>query len=639
MFSGPTIPTFVPLPSIFHASKLSSTFTHTVSRSHRPAHVVPPTRTPITNAAPADTISETLPRTATSPPSQSFDYVIIGGGAAGCVLANRLSANGKTRVLLLEAGPPDDSFYLRVPLGFPYLLGSKHDWAFVTEPEPHLNGRRLYFPRGKVLGGSHAISVMLYHRGNAADYESWPEGWHAEDVLPYFKRSEGQRAALKQQSAAHSCNGPLAVDDLARVNPMSSAFVDAAVQCGLQRNDDFNDWERSQDGVGIFQVTQRDGNRESPATAYLNSIRARRNLTVQTGVTVERIIFEQGNGVPRASGVSYVKADGNRATVKAEKEVLLSAGVYASPQLLMLSGVGPAEHLEGMGIPIVADVPAVGQNLQDHAAVMLSYESQAPQLDKRNSSVYYTERTGKNIGTILNYIFRGKGPLTSPMCEAGGFVKSDGSMGTCDLQLRFIPFVSEPDPYHSLADFATAGSYLKNESNRPAGFTLQSVAARPRSRGWVSLRSTDVRDSVRIHGNWMADTQDLRTLVQGLKLCREIACQDALKEYRGREAYPGKEVVSDQALEKYVLNTCHTANAMVGTCRMGRGEDCAVDSELRVRGVEGLRVIDSSVMPTLPGGQSGAPTMMIAEKGADLVLQAQQGVSEAVSLSTGTRQV
>lgn len=554
------------------------------------------------------------------------------------MLANRLSTNSEARVLVLEAGPPDDSFYLRVPLGFPYLLGSKHDWAFVTEPEPHLNGRRLYFPRGKVLGGSHAISVMLYHRGNAADYDSWPEGWRAEDVLPYFKRCEGQRAPSKQQSAAHSGDGPLAVDDLARVNPMSSAFVDAAVQCGLQRNDDFNDWQRSQDGVGLFQVTQRDGNRESPATAYLNSVRARRNLSVQTGVTVERIVFEDGGAVPKACGVSYVDSNGNRVVVKAEKEVLLSGGVYASPQLLMLSGVGPAEHLEEMGIPVVANVPAVGQNLQDHAAVMLSYESKRPQLDKRRSGVYYTERTGKNIGTILNYIFRGKGPLTSPMCEAGGFVRSDSTLDTCDLQLRFIPFVSEPDPYHSLADFATAGSYLKNQSNRPAGFTLQSVAARPRSRGWVSLRSTDVRDSVRIQGNWMADSRDLRTLVEGVKLCRRIAGQEALSEFRGREVYPGGEVVSDAALEQYVLNSCHTANAMVGTCRMGVGDDCAVDEQLRVRGVAALRVIDSSVMPTLPGGQSGAPTMMIAEKGADLVLRALGSASSPAAAVAATSQ-
>ncbi|KAI0566018.1 dehydrogenase [Gracilaria domingensis] len=626
-------PSFVPLSPIFHQRQTS--FTHSISPCVHPTPVLPPLRVPLVNAAPANAISDALPRTADLPPSQTYDYVIIGGGAAGCVLANRLSANSSTRVLLLEAGPPDDDFYIKIPLGFPYLLGSRHDWAFVTEPEPKLNGRRLYFPRGKVMGGSHAISVMLYHRGNAADYESWPEGWRAQDVLPYFKRSEHQFAKDKQASEVHSTQGPLAVSDLARVNPMSAAFVDAAKGIGLPPNDDFNDWGRTQDGVGLFQVTQRDGNRESPATAYLNNIRSRRNLTVKTGVLVERIILEEREGQTRAVGVSFIDRDRNRVSVKADREVLLSAGVYATPQLLMLSGIGPADHLKDMGIPVIADLPAVGRNLQDHAGVMLSYESHSPQADKRKSSLYYTERTGKHIGTILNYIFRGKGPLTSPMCEAGGFVKSDPSMDACDLQLRFIPFVSEPDPYHSLADFATAGSYLRNQANRPAGFTLQSVAARPRSRGWVTLRSTDIRDSMKIHGNWMSDSQDLRTLVHGMKLCRQIAQQDQFKEYRGRELYPGGDVVSDSDLERYVVDTCHTANAMVGTCRMGSGDDCAVDAELRVKGVNGLRVIDSSVMPNLPGGQSGAPTMMIAEKGADLVLQSQKNLVGAVSASYG----
>eukprot|EP00737_Agarophyton_chilense_P001706 gb/GEZJ01001914.1/.p1 GENE.gb/GEZJ01001914.1/~~gb/GEZJ01001914.1/.p1 ORF type:complete len:785 (-),score=67.94 gb/GEZJ01001914.1/:384-2738(-) len=626
---------FVPASPVFHQQQTSS-FTPCISPCVRPARALPPLRLPVVSAAPADTLSDALPRTASLPSSQTYDYVIIGGGAAGCVLANRLSSNSANRVLLLEAGPPDDDFYLRIPLGFPYLLGSRHDWAFVTEPEPHLNGRRLYFPRGKVMGGSHAISVMLYHRGNAADYQSWPEGWRAPDVLSYFKRSENQLAKDKASSEAHSTQGPLAVSDLARVNPMSSAFVEAAKTSGLPPNDDFNDWNRTQDGVGLFQVTQRDGNRESPATAYVNNIRSRRNLSVKTGVLVERIVFEQVNNQPRAVGVTLIDGDGKRIAVRAEKEVVLSAGVYASPQLLMLSGVGPGEHLREMGIPVVSDVPAVGQNLQDHAAVMLSYESHFPQSDKRKSSLYYTERTGKQVGTILNYIFRGKGPLTTPMCEAGGFVKTNQRLDACDLQLRFIPFVSEPDPYHSLADFSTAGSYLRNQSNRPAGFTLQSVAARPKSRGWVTLRSTDVRDSVKIHGNWMSDGQDLETLVHGLQLCRKIAMQEQFKPYRGRELYPGGDVVCKADLEKYVLDTCHTANAMVGTCRMGSGDDCAVDAELRVKGVAGLRVIDASVMPNLPGGQSGAPTMMIAEKGADLVLESQERLAEAMSATSAT---
>lgn len=590
-------------------------------------------------AAPAGTVATTFPRTV--PPSESsstYDYIIVGGGAAGCVLANRLSEDSSVRVLLLEAGRPDDSFYLHVPLGFPYLLGSPRDWAFVTEPEPHLGDRRLYFPRGKVLGGSHAISVMLYHRGHPADYRAWEQaapGWGPQHVLPYFLKSEAQQSQVPNRNS-HGYTGPLAVSDLARLNPMSKAFIEATQSAtNLKHNPDFNDWTREQDGVGAFQVTQRDGNRESPSTSYLRAAKGRRNLTVETSAVVERVHFEQAEGgasPPVATAVSFIDSKGARCRVSASGEIVLAAGVYATPQLLMLSGVGPAEHLREHGIQVIADAPAVGKNLQDHPAAMVSFESQQPQKDKGKSAVYYTERTGKNLGTLLNYLFRGKGPLTSPMCEAGGFFKTDESMDACDLQLRFIPFVSEPDPYHSLSDFATAGSYLQNQSNRPAGFTIQSVAARPRSRGYVDLRSTDVRDSMRIHGNWMSDETDLKTLLHGVKMCRTIAKDDSLKSFRGRELYPGGDSVTDADIEKYIRETCHTANAMVGTCRMGTGEDAAVDPELRVKGVSRLRVIDSSVMPTLPGGQSGAPTMMIAEKGADLIrAAAKQAGSVAAS--------
>lgn len=590
-------------------------------------------------AAPPDAVAPAVPNTPAS--TRTYDYIIVGGGAAGCVLANRLTEDPTKSVLLLEAGPHDTTFYLSVPLGFPYLLGSARDWAFVTEPEPHLANRRLYFPRGKLLGGSHAISVMLYHRGHASDYRLWEslgaESWGPDDVLPYFLRAEAQRGHVPNRNA-HGYDGPLAVSDLARLNPMSAAFLDAAHSAaGLRRNPDFNDWSDAQLGVGPFQVTQRDGVRESPATSYLQQARSRSNLTIETGAVVERIHFEQTDGAsaaPAASAVSFVDRKGQRHRVSAAGEIVLAAGVYASPQLLMLSGVGPADHLRELGIPIVADVPAVGKNLQDHPAAMVSFESKHPQDDKRRSAVYYTERTGKNVGTFLNYLFRGKGPLTSPMCEAGGFVKTDDNLDSADLQLRFIPFVSEPDPYHSLAAFATGGSYLQNTSNRPAGFTLQSVAARPRSRGRVDLRSTDVRDSMRIHGNWMSNEQDMKTLLHGVKLCREIGNDGHLSEYRGRELHPGGDNVTDEDIENYIRETCHTANAMVGTCRMGTGEDAAVDTQLRVKGVSRLRVIDSSVMPTLPGGQSGAPTMMIAERGADFLRQAAKNAS-AVAATAG----
>lgn len=564
-----------------------------------------------------------------SPPkgssNETYDYVIVGGGAGGCVLANRLSEDPTKKVLLLEAGKESTKFTENVPLGFPYLLGSEIDWAYLTLPEPTLNNRRLYIPRGRVLGGSHAISVMLYHRGSAYDYdEFWPEDWSSEDVLPYFLKSEKQTSKRFMNSASHGSNGYLSVSDLSCINPMTKAFVNAATSLpDIENNDDFNDWNSRQDGVGYFQVTQKSGVRETPATAYLEPVRRRRNLTIRSGVVVERINFANASSskLPVAEGVTYVDNSNVRHTVEAKGEVILSAGVYATPQLLMLSGIGNGEEINKYGIEVIAENTQVGDNLQDHAAVMLSYESKKPYQDKSNSSTYYTERTGKSPLTILNYLLRGKGPLTSPMCEAGGFVRTS-DLPAPDLQLRFIPFVSEPNPYESLSDFSSKGDYLRNSAERPAGFTLQSVVARPKSRGKVSLVSADIRDRIAIGTNWMADESDMKTLVEGLKLSRKVALTEEFAEYRGIEKYPGDGKVSDADLEDYIRDTCHTANAMVGTCRMGDDDESVVDSELRVRGVDRLRVVDSSVMPTLPGGQSGAPTMMIAEYAADLLKQA-----------------
>lgn len=564
-----------------------------------------------------------------APSRLEYDYIIVGGGASGCVLANRLSADVKNRVLLLEAGDPATDFYLHVPLGFPYLLGGVYDWAFVTEPEPHLQDRRLYFPRGKVLGGSHAISVMLYHRGDPTDYRAWEElgadGWGPSDVLPYFQQSELQmrREANPQY---HGFEGPLAVSDLARLNPMSRSFINAAQNAaGLQMNDDFNDWSRPQQGVGPFQVTQRNGMRESPSTAYLDPAKSRRNMHVETKATVERVQIESevegASAKPHATGVWFLNKQKRRQFAHARSEVILAGGVYASPQLLMLSGVGDAAHLRAHGINVNADLKGVGKNLQDHPAAMVSYLSKDPYHDKRKSSVYYTEKTGKNLAVLLNYIFRGKGPLTSPMCEAGGFTKSSEGLESCDLQLRFIPFVSEPNPYESLADFASGGAYLQNTARRPAGFTLQAVVARPQSRGYVELRSTDVRDSVKIHANWMSSEQDMNSLIRGVELCRAIGGHASMEMYRGKEKHPGSEVTTREDIEQYIRASCHTANAMVGTCKMGTDNDSVVDPDLRVHGVDNLRVIDASIMPTIPGAQTGAPTMMIAEKGADTILR------------------
>lgn len=640
---------FLSLPSLFRSPKAANSFSgvsHLDSlRNKQSRHTdirFPIATTSIPNPSFSPSSSQSIPAFSSPIPTANsqttYDYIIVGGGAAGCVLANRLSADPSFRVLLLETGPSTSSFLVNMPLGFPKLLGSPLDAAFTTQPEPNLANRRLYFPRGCLVGGSHAISVMLYHRGHPYDYNVWQQvagdAWSAKAVAPYFIKSQSQRANDKLDNPQHGKHGPLPVSDLQHVNPMTSSFIEAAVAQGLPRNTDFNDWMHDQSGVGQFQVTQQHGNRATPASSYLASARNRRNLTVQSGATVERILFETSlTHPPVAVGVSIVDARGRRRVVRASKEIVLSSGVYGSPQLLMLSGIGPAEHLASYGIPVIVDNPSVGQNLQDHAAAMLTFHSPKPYSDKRHSALYYTEQTFKNVRVMVNYLFRGKGPMTTPMCEAGAFVRTQQELNACDLQIRFIPFFSEPDPYASLAEFANGGTYLKNKSNRPAGFSLQSVVARPQSRGSVELRSVDVRDSLSIRANWMSDERDLRTLIEGIKLCRRIAADDAMAPYRGNEQYPGPHCISDEELEAYVRSTCHTANAMVGTCSMGKDNRAVVDPELCVRGVERLRVIDSSVMPTLPGGQSGAPTMMVAERGADFLLRRAQELANAYESS------
>uniref|UniRef100_A0A7S1XBS3 Glucose-methanol-choline oxidoreductase N-terminal domain-containing protein n=1 Tax=Compsopogon caeruleus TaxID=31354 RepID=A0A7S1XBS3_9RHOD len=334
------------------------------------------------------------------------------------------------------------------------------------------------------------MSVMLYHRGDVRDYERWEEmgarGWGPADVLPYFRKSENQ--ATKTDSVYHGKTGPLRVSDLAHVNPMSKAFMEAAAEVGLPTNDDFNDWARPQEGIGPFQVTQSDGMRVTPATSYLRAAQGRSNLKVRTRARVERVNFEMGpDGKPFASGVTYVDKNERRVTIRAHREVILAAGSVVSPQLLMLSGVGPGSHLQDHGISVVSDLAGVGENFQDQPATALCFRSPSPLDDKKKDRIFYSEKTGKSLVNLLDYIVRGKGPLTCPLCEVGGFVKTNPDHESCDLQLRFVPFSSEPDPYSSLGEFAEAGDYLTNRSNRPAGFTIQSVVARPRSRGKVLI--------------------------------------------------------------------------------------------------------------------------------------------------------
>jgi choline dehydrogenase-like flavoprotein len=568
-----------------------------------------------------------------------YDFIIVGAGAAGCVLANRLSTakftgeqRGSPRVLLIEGGDSlaEAPYYEHIPLGFPQLIGSRLDYGFFSRENPaHLGGRgAVYLPRGRGEGGSHAISVMLVHRGSRHDYDSWVQdygatGWGPDDVLPYFKRLEANErstragSAGKDAKAIHGVDGPLRVSDQRSPNPMSLAFIEAALDRGLPRNTDFNDWRHGQEGVGLFQVTQRDGRRESPATAYLQPVQARRNLQIETNALAEHLVWSEDH--QRVEGIRFIDRYGCRRTAFARCEVVLAAGAIGTPQLLMLSGLGPGTHLHDLGIPVVRDLPGVGQNLQDHAAAMLSYFSPDPYgKDRDRKRTFYTERLGKDPLVLAEYFFLGRGPLTSPVCEAGAFAHTRAVIGepACDLQLRFVPFFSDADPYKSLGEYRSGGHVLTNTNIRPAGFGLQAVAIRPKSRGYLELATIDPRARPVIRTGWLEDDRDLQTLISGLELGREILARQPMQRYRGKEAFP---LGYESDLGEYVRKTCHTANAIVGTARMGTGRDAVVDPELRVYGVERLRVIDASVMPKIIGGQTGVPTMMIAERGADLV--------------------
>lgn len=553
--------------------------------------------------------------------SREFDYIIVGGGAAGCVLASRLSEDKHSTVLLLEAGKEDSNFYIHVPMGFPYLIGSDLDWKYHSVSEKNLLDRKVFWPRGKVLGGSHAISVMLYLRGSANDYHEWEKdgavGWGPEGVLPYFLKAESNSRGANRY---HGKAGPLKVRNLPSPNEMSHAFVIAGQTLDIPHNNDFNDWSHSQEGTGLFQVTQSDGKRVSPATAYLHPARGRRNLFVETQKHVEKILFarEVGNS-PRATGVSYINTNGDRELAMIRKEVILSAGAYGSPHLLMLSGIGPGDVLSSLGIPVITPLDGVGKNLQDHCAVMFSCKSPNPLKDRQRRDLYYTDDTGKDWKTILTWFLSGKGPLTSTMCEAGAFVKTKPKLNDPDLQLRFIPFFSEADPYFSLSDYSSKGMFLRNRSYRPSGFSIQSVAIRPKSRGTLTIQSRDPTVAPVIESGWFSSQEDLETLLRGILLSQKLSRASPLASYFGEQCFPSPELSKEEDIIRYILGTCHTANAVVGTCRMGTDKRAVVDPDLRVIGVDRLRVVDASIMPCIPGGQTGAPTIMIAEKAADII--------------------
>lgn len=531
-----------------------------------------------------------------------FDYVIVGGGSAGCVLARRLTDDGVTRVCLLEAGPPDNSILSRVPVGAAAIIpGPFRNWAFETEPQPGLDGRRGYQPRGRMLGGSSAINAMIYARGHASDYDDWARdfgatGWSFADVLPYFRRSEGNErlAAGTLDPALHGGDGPLNVADLRSPSPFSEAFLQACDELQLPRNADFNG--PIQDGTGYYQVTQKDGERCSAARAYLApEVRARHNLHIETGARVQRL---QLTG-RRASGVQY-RSGRRDLAVRATRGVVLCAGAFQSPQLLMLSGIGPGEELARHGIAVQADLPGVGRNLQDHVDFILLYKVASTELFGLSLA-----GSARLMREIMRWRRERTGLLTSNFAETGAFLRSDPAQPRPDLQYHFVV---------GLVDDHARKLHLGH------GYSLHTCVLRPKSRGHVGLKGADPLLPPRIDPQFLSHPDDIALLLKGVKLGRRMMQAGPLQAHNPRELYTAG-ITDDAALLQEIRKRADTIYHPVGTCRMGAADDgmAVVDPALRVRGMDGLWVADASVMPTLIGGNTNAPTMMIAEKAAELI--------------------
>lgn len=517
------------------------------------------------------------------------DYVVVGAGAAGCVLASRLSEDERCRVVLLEAGGPDRRLEIRIPAAFTKLFRTAYDWALETVPQRELGGRALYWPRGKTLGGSTSINAQMYVRGHQADYDGWAErgnpGWGFEDVLPYFRRAEGLRAP----SALHGSAGPLCIDALRAPNPTTLAFLESAAACGLPRLDGPNDGGR--EGVGLTPVTQRRGRRWSAADAYLEPARRRPTLTVVTGAHATRVLLEGR----RAIGVAYVR-DGVAGTVQARREVILAAGAIGSPHLLMLSGIGPGELLRGHGVPVVHHLPGVGRNLQDHLAVAVVAACPHP----------VTLVAAESRLNLLRFLLLRRGMLTSNLGEACAFLRTRPELPAPDLELLFAPA-----PFIDHGQTAPPGH----------GISIGAVALQPRSVGLLSLRGPDPLVPPAIDPRYLSDAggEDLRVLGEGVRLARLILKTPPLARFAGAEIEPGAGRRTASEIEAAIREQAETLYHPVGTCRMGRDGDAVVDAELRVHGVEALRVVDASVMPAIVRGHTMAPTIMLAERASDLI--------------------
>lgn len=527
-----------------------------------------------------------------------YDYVIVGAGSAGCVLANRLSADPEISVCVIEAGKKDTSLLVRMPAGVGKLIGKEgpNNWGLWTEPQAHLEERKLFWPRGKGWGGSSSINGMIYIRGHARDYDQWRQmgltGWSYQDVLPYFRKSEHYEDG---SDAFHGEHGPLWISNSPLDNPVYRAFLQAGQEAGYKLTSDFNGAQ--QEGFGPYQRNIRKGERWSASFAYLRPVESiRDNLTVLSTGLVSRVLFDKG----RATGVEVVSGRGKQAeTIRAAREVLVCGGAVHSPQILHLSGIGPAEELKKLGIAVIQDMPEIGQNLQDHLDILVHQEMSQP------LSAYSQRKGWRQIMIGLEYMLKTSGLGADNFLQAGAFVKSREGLDRPDIQLHYVNALS--------FDHA-------NETPEKDGFMIHGCQLRPESRGIVGLRSADPFEAPMIDPNYLATEEDRRVMRESLKIMRDVIGQSALSPYRGAEMSPGEAVRTDEEIDTFIRQNAETIYHPVGTVRMGTDVRAPLDGALRVCGLEGLRVVDASVMPTLIGGNTNAPTIMIAEKAADMIL-------------------
>jgi choline dehydrogenase len=530
------------------------------------------------------------------PNSETFDFIIVGAGSAGCVLANRLTASGRYRVLLLEAGPNNLHPWLHIPLGFGKLFSDRRfNWCYATEPQPECHNREVIAPRGKVLGGSSSINGLIYIRGQAEDFNHWRQlgnaGWSFDDVLPYFRKAEDNERGADE---FHSTGGPLGVSDLRDRHPLVEAYVEAALQCGYPRNDDFNG--AVQDGAGYYQTTMRNGVRASTAHGYLKQARRRANLAVVPKALATRVLFDGR----RATGVEYV-VDNNKRIARANAEVIVASGAFNSPQLLQLSGVGPASLLQSHAIAVIADAPGVGNDLNDHISGRIILRCKEPITLNDAVSTW----SGK-LAHGLHYILTRRGYLAVPAVSAGCFLRAHPASATSDSQCSISLFSAQT---------------IGGELHPFPGVTGNCVLLRPESRGYVRIKSADPHDAPAINPNYLATQRDRETIVAGVAAMRRIFQAPAMARHIAEEIEPGAQCDNDDELLDFIRRRGSTTYHPVGTCRMGQDRNAVVDERLRVRGFAGLRVVDASIMPAVVSGNTNAATIMIGEKGADMILE------------------